>query len=61
MTNLTTASTHNTARGYSHQAAQHSDGAPMSITRLSGWIDMSETKILTPSWIIRTRRAARVR
>jgi hypothetical protein len=26
----------------------------MVLTRLSGWIDVSEAKAMTPSWIIRT-------
>jgi len=33
----------------------------MVITRLSGWIDMTEVKASTPSWIIRTRMDAPAR
>jgi len=55
MTNATTTSTQTTVPGFSHQSAQHSDEAPMVITRLSGWIDMTEVKASTPSWIIRTK------
>jgi len=55
MTSLATTSTNNMVRAYSRRAARPSDEAPMVITRLSGWIDMCETKAATPSWIIRTR------
>lgn len=55
MTNFTTPSTQTTVKGFSRPAASHSDGAPMVVTRLSGWIDVTETKMATPSWIIRTR------
>ena len=61
MTNATTTSTQATVPGFSHQSEQHTDGAPMAITRLSGWIDMTEVKASTPSWIIRTRLDAPTR
>jgi len=60
MTNITTSSTNATAQGLSRKPVQHSDGAPMVITRLSGWIDVTEVKNATPSWIIRTRSGSRL-
>ncbi len=54
MTNLATTSTHTMVQESRH-LARHSDGAPMVVTRLSGWIDIGETNATTPSWIIRTR------
>jgi len=54
MTNLTTTLTRTMVQD-PRQPARHSDGAPMVVTRLSGWIDIGETNATTPSWIIRTR------
>lgn len=59
MTNTTTPSTPGTVQGFSAQTVSHSDSAPMVVTRLSGWIDVTETEAATPSWIIRTRSEAR--
>lgn len=61
MTNSATTSTHNTVRGYAQPATRKSDGAPMIITRLSGWIDMGEARATPPTWIIRTRVNAPMR
>jgi len=49
------------ARNHSSPAARHSDEATMAITRLSGWIDLGETKATTPAWIHRTRMRGRMR
>lgn len=61
MTNSATTSTHDTVRGYAHPKTKQSDGAPMIITRLSGWIDMGEPRTSTPTWIVRTRMHAPAR
>jgi hypothetical protein len=55
MTNSNTISTHRTVAGYSRLSARRSDEAPMVVTRLSGWIDVSEVKSTAPAWIIPTR------
>ena len=34
---------------------EYSDAAPMVITRLSGWIDVSEIKTELRGWIVPTR------
>jgi len=61
MTNSATTSTTDTIRGYAQSATKQSDAAPMIITRLSGWIDMGETRAITPNWIVRTRVTAPAR
>jgi hypothetical protein len=35
------------------------DHAPMVITRVSGWINVGESKSAAPAWIIPTRSHAR--
>jgi len=55
MTNANSAQKHTAVRGYAYPASRQSDEAPMVITRLSGWIDMGETRTATPAWIVRTR------
>ncbi len=54
MTNATTASIHSGNQSYPRAARNPSDAAPMVVTRLSGWIDVGETK-QAPAWIIPTR------
>jgi len=61
MTNSATTSTSDMIRGYAQSATKQSDEAPMIITRLSGWIDMGETRAITPNWIVRTRTSAPAR
>jgi hypothetical protein len=62
MTNSAATSTTHTIQGYAQTAAtKQSDGAPMIVTRLSGWIDMGETRAITPNWIVRTRMSAPAR
>jgi hypothetical protein len=61
MTNSATTSTTDTIRGYAQTGTKQSDEAPMIITRLSGWIDMGETRTITPNWIVRTRMSAPAR
>ena len=55
MTSANTNQNHASVKGYVHTAAKQSDEAPMVITRLSGWIDMGETRTAPPVWIVRTR------
>jgi hypothetical protein len=55
MTNANTNQQHTAVKGYIHPAAKQTDEAPMVITRLSGWIDMGETRTAPPAWIVRTR------
>lgn len=55
MTNATANQNRTSVKGYIHTAAKQSDEAPMVITRLSGWIDMGETRTAPPAWIVRTR------
>jgi len=55
MTNSTTISTNNSSQNCATSHLQRSDEAPMIITRLSGWIDFSECKIVQANWIVRTR------
>ena len=55
MTNSTTTSMQSGNRNVSRGRRQNSDGAPMVITRLSGWIDVNEIKTETRGWIIPTR------
>jgi hypothetical protein len=61
MTNITTISTHSRTQGHSQPHPHNSDGAPMVITKLSGWIDMTEPKATTPGWIIRLRHDSHAR
>ena len=55
MTNANTSQDQAAVRGYAYPVSRQSDEAPMAITRLSGWIDMGETRTATPVWIVRTR------
>lgn len=54
MTNAPTVSTRNRTRGIA-RITTVADHAPMVITRLSGWINVGESKAAVPSWIIPTR------
>lgn len=58
MTNAPTVSTHNLTRGIA-RITRVADHAPMVITRLSGWINVGESKAAAPAWIIPTRVALR--
>ncbi|HEY5838755.1 MAG TPA: hypothetical protein VIT19_06945 [Pyrinomonadaceae bacterium] len=58
MTNAPTISTRNLARGIA-RITRVSDHAPMVITRLSGWINVGESKAVAAAWIIPTRLLAR--
>ena len=58
MTNAATISTRNMTRGIARMT-KVSDHAPMVITRLAGWINVSESKAAAPAWIIPTRSLAR--
>jgi len=60
MTNSTTASMNRMIGANTHPSTKRSDEAPMVITRLSGWIDVGETKS-APAWIIPTRLGAPAR
>jgi hypothetical protein len=53
MTNSTTTSMQSSNQNGSNRKS--SDAAPMVITRLSGWIDVNETKAAPRGWIIPTR------
>jgi hypothetical protein len=55
MTNSTTTSTQSVNQNFARVSRKTSDGAPMVITRLSGWIDVSEMKTEPRGWIIPTR------
>jgi len=55
MTNSTTTSMHSTNQTYTRTDRKSSDAAPMVITRLSGWIDVSEIKSESRAWIVPTR------
>ena len=55
MTNSTTTSMHDTNQSFARAERKSSDAAPMVITRLSGWIDVSEIKAETRAWIVPTR------
>ena len=55
MTNSTTTSMHSTNQAYARAERKSSDAAPMVITRLSGWIDVSEIKAESRAWIVPTR------
>lgn len=61
MTNSATTSMQNMTRSFVRSAQKHSDGAPMIVTRLSGWIDFGERKSATPTWIVPTRVQSRAR
>jgi hypothetical protein len=61
MTNSNTTSTQQVTSIYTRPSTRRSDEAPMVITRLSGWIDVGETKSANPSWIIPTRTSAPAR
>ena len=58
MTNAPTVSTRNMTRGIARMT-KVADQAPMVITRLSGWINVGESKAAAPAWIIPTRARAR--
>ncbi|MDX6577420.1 MAG: hypothetical protein QOE96_3373 [Blastocatellia bacterium] len=60
MTNSTTA-THQMIGVNTHISTRRSDEAPMVITRLSGWIEVSESKTAAPAWIVPTRMHAPAR
>ena len=55
MTNSTTTSMQSVKQNVNRGRRQTSDGAPMVVTRLSGWIDVNEIKAETRGWIIPTR------
>ena len=55
MTNSTTTSMHGTNHTVARTDRKSSDAAPMVITRLSGWIDVSEIKTESRAWIVPTR------
>ena len=61
MTNATTASTNRMIGVNTRPSTRRSDEAPMVITRLSGWIDVGETKSAAPAWIVPTRMNAPAR
>jgi len=59
MTNALTVSTRNTTQGIARiTKLELADHAPMVITRLSGWINVGESKAATPAWVIPTRLLA---
>ena len=58
MTNAPTVSTRNMTRGIA-RLTRVADHAPMVITRLTGWINVGESKAAAPAWIIPTRSLAR--
>jgi hypothetical protein len=55
MTNSTTTSINGTNQTFARADRKSSDAAPMVITRLSGWIDISELKAEPRGWIVHTR------
>jgi len=55
MTNTIKRTTENMARNFAAPTSANSDHAPMVVTRLSGWIDIGETKAATPVWIVPTK------
>ena len=55
MTNSTTTSINSTNQTFARADRKSSDAAPMVITRLSGWIDVSEIKAQPRAWIVPTR------
>lgn len=58
MTNANTISTRNITPTIA-RITKVADHAPMVVTRLSGWINVGDTKAAAPAWIIPTRRARR--
>ena len=60
MTNSTT-TTNKSTQGFARVESKSSDGAPMVINRLSGWIDVGEFKAESQAWIIPTRINAKAR
>ena len=58
MTNAPTVSTRSMTRGIARMT-KVSDQAPMVITRLSGWINVNESKAAAPAWIIPTHARGR--
>ena len=55
MTNSTTTLMHGTNQTFARADRKSSDAAPMVITRLSGWIEISEIKTEPRAWIVPTR------
>jgi len=55
MTNSTTTLMHGTNQTLARADRKSSDAAPMVITRLSGWIEVSEIKAEPRAWIVPTR------
>lgn len=55
MTNSTTTSTTKSVQRFARAERRSSDAAPMTINRLSGWIDVGEAKSEMQGWIIPTR------
>lgn len=55
MTNSTTTSTAKSIQSFARVDRKSSDAAPMTINRLSGWIDVGEAKSELQGWIIPTR------
>jgi len=55
MTNTIKRTTEKMARNFVASGEPASDHAPMVVTRLSGWIDIGESKTATPVWIVPTR------
>jgi hypothetical protein len=60
MTNSVANSPQQMTRSFARDAHKLSDEAPMVVTRLSGWIDVGETKS-APSWIVLTSSQKRGR
>ena len=58
MTNAATVSTRNLTLGIA-RISRAADHAPMVITRLSGWINVGESKAAAPAWIVPTGSRAR--
>ncbi|MFN2577497.1 MAG: hypothetical protein ABR607_07385 [Pyrinomonadaceae bacterium] len=61
MTNSTSTSIHRPNEVCVRANNNCSDAAPMVITRLSGWIDVSEIKAESRAWIVPTRIQQSVR
>jgi hypothetical protein len=60
MTNSVANSPQQMTRSFARNDPKLSDEAPMVVTRLSGWIDVGETKS-APSWIVPTSSQKRGR
>lgn len=58
MINAPTISIKNMTRDIS-RISKVADHAPMVITRLSGWINVGDSKAAAPAWIVPTRSHAR--